>query len=254
MAEINGTLVILYADGVAIALQRGLSISAEADLPDVTNKESGGWAEHMLGLRNATIDFDALFSTTGISGAELLAYITGRTSLLMSIVGGVTYPMIGEVDIKSIKLDAPNEQPFALSGSMKVNGALFQLKGDNAQLITDPDANGTDYDTFTISGTEVTAAVNNDGTAYADSNTLDITDEDIIKVAVFLTLNSDEAPSIGIWDNTSAYISNEEQLDEGLNIVTLTATATDSSSSLRISNTGAANFTLSPIYAFKYNG
>jgi hypothetical protein len=41
MGKINSTLVVLYADGVAIALQRGLSISADADLPDTTNKESG---------------------------------------------------------------------------------------------------------------------------------------------------------------------------------------------------------------------
>jgi len=254
MGKINSTLVVFYADGVAIALQRGLSISVDADLPDTTNKESGGWAEHMLGLRNTSLDFDGLFSTTGLSAADLLVYITSRTSLLMSIVGGITYPILGKVDINSIKLNASHEQPFALNGSMKVNGALFQLKGNNANLITDPDAGGKDYETFDLSGITITSAINAGGSAYANSNTINITSGDIIKVAVFLILNTGEAPTVGIWDNTSAYISNQVQLVAGLNIITLTTTGTDASSSLRLSNTGAANWSLTPLYAFKDNG
>ena len=42
MAKINGTSVLLYADGTIIALQRGLNISADVDLPDASNKESAG--------------------------------------------------------------------------------------------------------------------------------------------------------------------------------------------------------------------
>lgn len=252
MAKINGTLLLLYADGQVIAAQRGCSVNIEQDLPDITNKESAGWAEHMNGLRNASVDFDALFSTTGISAGELIAYITGRSTLLLAIVGGVSYPMVGEVDMKSIKVNAPTEGALELSGSLKVKGVLYHLKGTSAALVTDPDANGTDYDTFTISGIAVTSAINSAGTAYANSNTISVTTGDVIKVAVFLTLNSGEAPSMGIWDNTSAFVSNQAQLTAGLNIITLTCTGDDASASLRITNTGAANFTLSSIYAFKY--
>jgi hypothetical protein len=72
MAKINGTSVLLYADGTVIALQKGLNISADVDLPDASNKESAGWAEHIQGMRNATLSFDALYSTTGKSAALLL--------------------------------------------------------------------------------------------------------------------------------------------------------------------------------------
>jgi len=251
MAKISGTLVLLYADGEPIALQRGLTITAEQDLPDATNKESGGWAEHEKGQRNSTVSFDALMSTTGLSAANLLAYITGRTSLLMVIVGGISYPIIGEVDLSSVSLTGDTEIPAALTGSLKVNGPLYHLKGTSASLVTDPDAGGTDYDTFTISDIAITSAINEAGTAYANSNTISVTDEDVIKVAVFLALTSGEVPTIGIWDNTSAYISNEESLVAGLNIITLTCTETDESASVRLANTDAANWALSSLYAFK---
>jgi len=231
-------------------LQKGLNISADVDLPDASNKESAGWAEHIQGMRNATLSFDALYSTTGLSAASLLTYITGRTSILMSIIGGFSYPILGEVDLPSLSLVGDTEQPGALSGSLKVNGKLYQLKGSSAQLVTDPDATGTDYDTFTISGIAVTSAINLAGTAYAHSNTFSVTSGDIIKVAVYVTNNSGAAPTVEICQSGGAAISNVEQLVNGLNIVTLTVTDTQTAH-LTFRNAAAANFALSNIYCFK---
>jgi len=252
MAKVSGTLVLLYADGQAIALQRGLDITAEQDLPDATNKESGGWAEHEKGLRNAIVNFDALLSTTGLSAADLLAYITGRTSLLMVITGGISYPMIGEVDLSTISLSGVQEVPMALTGSLKINGPLYHLKGTSASLITDPDGGGTDYDTFTISGIAVTSAINEADAAYAMSNNINVSDEDVIKVAVFLTLNSGQAPKVRIRSTGGDTNGNQETLVEGLNMVILTMTGDDASSKFELSNTAASNYALSSIYVFKY--
>lgn len=252
MSKINGTLLLLYADGVVIAAQRGCSISVEQDLPDASNKDSAGWGEHINGLRTGTVEFTSLMSTTGLSASELMDYIISRSSLLLAVVGGITHPLVAEVDLSSVKIDAPQEAVVELSGSLRITGPLYQMMGTAAGLITDPDANGTDYDTLTISGIAISSGINLAGTAYANSNTLNVTSGDVIKVAVFLTLNSGQAPSLGIWDNTSAYISNVAALVAGLNIVTLTLTGSDASSSLRISNSGAANWSLSSLYAFKY--
>jgi predicted secreted protein len=251
MAKLNGTLVLLYADGEVFALQRGLDVNIEQDLPDVTNKESGGWAEHMNGLRNATVNCDALFSTTGKTGDDLIDYIIARSQVLMVITGGITFPLIGLVDISSVKLAAPMEAAKTVSGSFKVDGQIYQLKGDMVQMITDPDAGGTDYDTLTVSGTAITSAINLAGTAYCQSNTISVDNGASYKVAVFVTSNSGQLPTIGIYDNTSAFISNQEALVAGLNLVTLTATSTDASASLRVTNSAAANFALSSIYMFK---
>ena len=251
MAKINGTNVLLYADGTVIALQRGLNISAEQDLPDATTKQSAGWAEHINGQRNSTVSFDALYSTTGLSAKDLITYITGRESLLMAIVGGISYPVIGKVDVSSISLTGNKEEPAALAGNLKVNGKLYQLKGTSASLVTDPDAGGATYDTYTVSGIAVTSAINLADTAAADSNTFSITSGDIIKLAVFLTLNSGQAPTVVITDPEASDLSNDEALVAGLNIITLTATGTYAGAVLRIKNTSAANFALSNIYLFK---
>ncbi len=250
MAKINGTSVLLYADGTLVALQRDLSISVEQDLPDATSKESAGWAEHINGLRNATVTFDALYSTTGLSAASLLTYITGRTSLLMVILG-LSYPLIAEVDVNNLSLVGNREEPGSLSGTLKIKGKLYLLMGGSAQLVTDPDAGGTTYDTYTVSGLAVTSAINLADSAAADTNTFSVTSGDIVKLAVFLTLNSGQAPTVKLTDPEASDYSNDETLAEGLNIVTLTATGTYAAVVLRILNTAAANWSMSNIYLFK---
>jgi len=251
MGKLNATLLLLYADGQVIAAQKGCSLSADIDLYDTTNKQSGGWKEHEKGARSASVDLDALFSTTGISAPELMDYITGRTSLLLALVGGISYPILGEVDMKSLKLDAPTEGAKSLSGSFQVNGPLFFLKGTEAALVTDPDATGKDYDTLTISGIAISSAINLAGSAYAHSNTFSVTDGDVIKVAVFLTSNTGQAPSVEVCESGATAVSNKEDLAAGLNIITLTVTKT-CTAHITLRNTAAANWSLSSLYAFKY--
>jgi len=249
MAKINGTSVLLYADGTLVALQRDLSISVEQGLPDATSKESAGWAEHINGLRNATVTFDALYSTTGLSAASLLTYITGRTSLLMVILG-LSYPLIAEVDVNNLSLVGNREEPGSLSGTLKIKGKLYLLMGGSAQLVTDPDGTSETYDTFTVSGIAVTSAIIASGSASASSNTFSVTDGDIIKVAVFVTLTSGQLPTVEIRESGAASISTPSTLTEGLNIVTLVVNSTKTAH-LTIYNTEAANWSMSNIYLFK---
>ena len=81
MGQINGTTILVYSNGVAIAAQRGGSISISQDLPSASNKGSGGWAEHINGAKSATVDFDALYSTTGLSADDLISVIINRTAI-----------------------------------------------------------------------------------------------------------------------------------------------------------------------------
>jgi len=251
MAVINGTDLLLYADGTLIAAQKNCTITVEQDLFDATNKESGGWARHGNGLLSAKIDFDALVSTTGKSYTELMAYVTGRTALLITVLG-LGYPIIAEVDIASISLSASQETAMGLTGSFKVNGALFVLNGTSANVITDPDGTSSNYDTLTISGTAITSGINLADAALAQSNTFSVADGDVWKVATFLTLNSGQAPYFSLVEVGVGAISNVAQLSEGLNIVTLTATDTVAAAVLALENIAAANFALSTIYAWKH--
>jgi len=250
MAKVNGTSLLVYADGTLIASQKGCTINWEQDLPDATTKDSAGWEEHINGMRRCSVDVDGLFSTTGLSASGLMTYITNRQSLILLIDGG-GFPIIGQANIKTISINAPQEDSSGLSASFTFKGGAYMLTGTFANMMTDPDGNTTDYDTFTISGIAVSSAINAGGNAFANSNTMSIADTGVYKVITFLTLTSGQAPSVALYDNTSADISNVEALVAGPNVITLTATATDASASLRIRNTGATNFSLTNIYVFK---
>lgn len=254
MAAINGTNLLLYSDGQVIAMQKGINLNIDTNLPDATSKDSAGWAQHIQGELSAKIDFTSLFATSvtgGMDATALMNYILNRQSLLISILG-LSFPIVAQVDLSSLSFDAPVEGVMSLSGSLKVNGPLFCLTGAMANMITDPDANATDYDTLTISGVSITSAIKSTaGAKKCDSNTLNIVSAGVYKLAVYLTLNSGQAPTVGIWDNTSAYISNTQALVNGLNLITFTATGSDASASLRFNNSANGNWSTSPIYLFK---
>ena len=248
MAVINGTDLLLYADGTLIAAQKNCTITVEQDLFDATNKESAGWARHGNGLLSAKIDFDALVSTTGKSYTELMAYVIARSSILLAITG-LGYTMVGEVDLSSISISASQESAMGLSGSLKVKGELFVLNGTKADLITD--WTNLDYDTFTDASGAITSAISSGSNKTAMSNVFNIVDTGIYKVALFLTLNSGQLPSIALLEPLAGNRSNTEALVEGLNIVTLTATANVAEGVLRILNTAASNYFTSKVYVWK---
>jgi len=250
MAKINGTNLLVYDNGTLIAAQKGVTVNTSQNLFDTTNKESAGWSEHGNGMRSADISIDGLASTTGLSAKELFAHIISRTSLLL-VVDGLDYPLVCQADIPSSSITGPMEDAATITGSFKVNGNLYYLSGTSVQMITDVSSGGTDYDTLTKSGTAITSAINAAGTAFCMSNTISVANGGVYKLFLFLTTNSGELPSVALYDNTSADISNVAALVAGLNVVTLTSTANDASASLRFRNTGAANWSTSNMYLFK---
>ena len=250
MAKFNGTGILIYSNGTEIAAQTGLSIALQQALLPASTKNNAGWEEHINGQRSFNIPFEALQSTTGLSAKELYDYIIGRTNLLVFVLGfGV--PIIGECDLADCTVNAPVEGTVGLTGNLKGNRALFQLRGTKAQLITDPDGSGQTYDTLTISGIKITSAINLSGAAAMYSNPFAITNGGIYKVVLYLTLNSGEAPYVAIGDVGGDY-TNVVQLTAGVNVITLTATSTASYAFI-IRNTAASNFRTSNIYVFKYS-
>lgn len=260
MSALNGTVLLLYSKGIPIAMQKGISIALDKDLPDATNKESLGWANHIIGLINAKIDFNALFdpgnpsSTPPVymSAKALMDNILASESLLISILG-LGFPIVGKADLSSLAFDAPGEQAISLAGSLKVNGQLYALAnigGLPNQLLTDPSGIGGSYDTFTCLGTAITSAINIGGGAYELSNIFAVTNLSTYKVITFLTMNSGELPTISFNDAGSGDKSNAVVMANGLNIITLIATASGNWS-LFFQNTNPSDFSTSPIYVFK---
>ncbi len=250
MAKINGTLMLVYADGVVVAAQKNVSVTWDNGTIDTTSKDSAGWEEHINGMRNATVDFDNLYSTTGISAEEFIAYITGRTSLVL-LIDGLGYPIIGQARVKNINIGAGNEQASTFAGSLQFNGAAYMLSDAFAELFTSWTNGG--YDTFTSTGTAITSAIEAGAGASADSTqTFAVIVGTVVKVIFFLTLNAGKVscPRFTLYGGGSAR-SNIEQSAAGVNVFTLTSTYVGNVT-LSVDNTVAdCNWTTTKIYAFK---
>lgn len=250
MSKINGTSLLVYFNGVLIASQKSCTVTWEQDLPGSTTKDSAGWEEHINGTRRATCDFDALFSTTGLSDETFMDYIISRSSLVLVIDGG-GFPIVGEANISKVSINAALEEPAGLSGSFKFKGAAWLLTGDYVQLLTNPDEIAVTYNTFTHTGTALTSVISSGSDKVADSNTFAVTSGSSYKVITYLTLNSGQLPMVKLYDNGGGLLrSNEVTLVAGVNVVTLVATAS-TTCGFRISNSSATNFSTSPIYVFK---
>lgn len=125
MAKINGTdILVSTADGV-IGGATSHTLNINADLPDATTKGSAGWAENIHGLRDWSVDIDALVDPDNpVDGPDIATLILNRTevTLTMALAGGHTYTGTAKVATYSETPDM--EQPVAFSVSLTGNGEL----------------------------------------------------------------------------------------------------------------------------------
>jgi len=129
MAKINGTLYCAYSGTDKVLHNVNTSLNVNVDLPDVTNKESAGWKEHINGVRDWSIDFDGLYDEagTGITPDDILTAIIARsadTTVYFKPTSGSTKGWTGTGTFKMIKLDAPAEGGLKYSSGIQGNGAL----------------------------------------------------------------------------------------------------------------------------------
>lgn len=249
MAKINGSDLLVYADGTLIAYQKTCTVNWEQELPDTSNKESGGWAEHMNGTRSATCDFDALYSTTGLSADDLIAYITSRTSCILTIDGG-GYPIVGEARAKNLSLNATNEEAVTVAGSFNFDGPAWILEGAYYNHITDPEGTSSSYDTSIVTGIAITSAVNASAGAIMKSNTFSVYSGNTRIVIFYLTLTSGQLPYINLYEDGGSAIADSVQTTEGVNFIKLTPDSTITAN-LTFYNDAATEFSTTDIYCFK---
>lgn len=127
MAKINGTDLLVYVGAVAIAHSTSATLSIEQDLPDATTKGSGGFADHINGLKSWSIDFDGLVDYASSYGVEeLFNNLKNGNNVVVKFsteASGDSY-WSGTASCSSLTMTAEMEAPVSFSGTFVGKGAL----------------------------------------------------------------------------------------------------------------------------------
>lgn len=116
---------------IAVGGQKGASLKRKADTITVSDKNSGGWTESIMGLKSWSIDFDG-FVTLGDKGySMLLDAFENREAISIKINVGKTdgYSYTG----KGVITEFPEEfaSDDAVTYSLTVEGASPLLRAEN---------------------------------------------------------------------------------------------------------------------------
>jgi predicted secreted protein len=127
MPKINGTDLLVYVGAVPIAHSTSATLNIEQDLPDATTKSSGGFADHINGLKSWSIDFDGLVDYASSYGAEeLFDNLKNGNNVTVKFAtstGGDSYWQ-GTASVASLSMTADMEAPVSFSGSFTGKGTL----------------------------------------------------------------------------------------------------------------------------------
>lgn len=129
MAKIDGTLIILSANGSPVAHTDSATLNLNQDLPDATDKDDDRWADHIRGLRDWSIDVNGLIDYASSFGVDELAdmIITGATAAVVfaTVTAGDT-KYTGTVNLSGLTQETPKFTPATFSGTMVGKGALVK--------------------------------------------------------------------------------------------------------------------------------
>jgi len=126
---INGTLLILYVNEVAVGSCTTHSINVNAATRDATTKSSGGWEESLEGLINWSISGSGLVLYSDTYGfSALFSQAVARTPVTVKFsteVSGDTF-WHGSARITELTADAPQEESTTYTFNFKGTGVLTQ--------------------------------------------------------------------------------------------------------------------------------
>ncbi|MEY2647015.1 MAG: Phage tail tube protein [Bacteroidota bacterium] len=135
----NGTSLVVLIGSEVVAHATSCSLSFSVDLPETTDKQSGGWVEHLGGAKSWSLTTDGLATVDPAATAsyyttsELMTAIAARTAVTVKFttVNGTT-PVAGDrywsgsAFIESMDITADMESPVTYSVSFTGTGELTQ--------------------------------------------------------------------------------------------------------------------------------
>jgi predicted secreted protein len=125
---LNGTKMLLYVGGVAVAGATSHSLSLNMDTRESTNKDSEGWRELMESVRSWTASGEGLKSFDAAFGHDdLAALIVNRTKVTVKLsteeTGETFYE--GSAWLTNVDADFPNEDNSTFSFTFEGTGPLY---------------------------------------------------------------------------------------------------------------------------------
>jgi|TARA_R110000782_G_scaffold9465_1_gene30438 predicted secreted protein len=136
MAKINGTDFRFYVGTTLVGNATEGSVSLERDLPDASDKDSGGWAENIQGQKSWSMSCTAFLNFvpdgTDVNFVSLFSSIFGTSVITVkfSVATGVTQASaneyIGTANLSSLSLTAPLEDVMSFDLDATGTGPLVQ--------------------------------------------------------------------------------------------------------------------------------
>jgi predicted secreted protein len=128
MSKINASDLLVYigADNtLPIAHSTSATLNIEQDLPDATTKDSGGWADHINGVKSWSLDFDGLVDYAASYGAEELSdNLTNGNNLIVRWSTTIGSYWQGTASLSSLTMSADMESPLTYSGTFTGKGFI----------------------------------------------------------------------------------------------------------------------------------
>lgn len=128
MAEENASLFFLFVDGNAVGSSTNFNWSGATDLPDTSNRDTGGFSTHLPGggLRTVTGSCE-LFQDPSktLNAEELFDLFSDRSDFTCKIAQNTaaTLGFTGTATLSNIEISYEFEQPVGVSFDFQVNGS-----------------------------------------------------------------------------------------------------------------------------------
>jgi TP901-1 family phage major tail protein len=123
----NGTSLLVYAAGTAIAYSTSCTLNANIAMIDITTKGSGGDTDNLPGLRDWSVDVEGLVALDSTYNAETIdGYRTGRTKVMLKFSTNTSSDGYwhGYAYLTSFSMSAPMEDKVTFSASFTGTDSL----------------------------------------------------------------------------------------------------------------------------------
>lgn len=127
---VNGTLLVLYVNDVAIASTTQHTLSLQMATRDATNKSSSGWSAKLPGVRSWSATGSGLFAFDAAYGYDdLFGLVNARTLVTVKLSTEVSGDKFyqGSAYLTDVQMDSPTEENTTFSFTFEGTGALSEL-------------------------------------------------------------------------------------------------------------------------------